>query len=216
MTKNSSRPLKLYLLRHGQTEHSRDNYFCGSGTNPPLTAQGLTMAEEFAAAYRTQTWEQIFSSPLERARQTLAPLLREQGVSAEYRAELAEISYGAWEGLTPLEIERDTAGLYSNWLKDPVSYSPPGGESALQLAERASQLLAEIQTQHQSGDILIVSHKGTIRALLCHLLGIDLKLFRARLDCPVCSLSIIEYRPAGPLLRALGDRRHLSSKNLTE
>jgi broad specificity phosphatase PhoE len=61
----------------------------------------------------------------------------------------------------------------------------------------------------ENGSVLVVSHKATIRILLCALLGIDLGRFRYRLGCPVGSVSVVEFAPQGPLLHTLADRTHL-------
>ena len=70
-------------------------------------------------------------------------------------------------------------------------------------------MLDEIQREHASGEVLIVSHKATIRVLLCALLGIDLGGYRDRVGVPVASLSVVEFHAHGPRLTRLGDRSHL-------
>ena len=77
--------LMLYFLRHGQTAFSRDNDFCGSGTDPELTTDGLAMAKAFAAAYRTTSWNAIYSSPLQRAVATAQPLAASQQTALQTR-----------------------------------------------------------------------------------------------------------------------------------
>jgi probable phosphoglycerate mutase len=69
--------------------------------------------------------------------------------------------------------------------------------------------LMAIGRQHQDGDVLLVSHKATIRVLLCQLLGLDIGRYRDRVNIPVASLAVIELREHGPLLCRLGDRSHL-------
>ena len=66
--------LRLHLLRHGQTDSSRGNLFCGRRLDPPLTEEGLAMAASFAAAYRDRRWAGLYSSPLRRAVTTAQPL----------------------------------------------------------------------------------------------------------------------------------------------
>ena len=79
------------------------------------------------------------------------------------------------------------------------------------IARRALQVVEEITQRWREGHILVVSHKATIRILICGLLGIDVGRFRYRLSCPVGSVTHIEFTPEGPLLHALADRTHLSS-----
>src|SRR5260370_28240653 len=72
--------LNLYLLRHGQTEASRENVFCGS-SDPELTADGLAMAEAFAAAYRARPWAAVFASPMLRTVATARALCDATGIT---------------------------------------------------------------------------------------------------------------------------------------
>src|SRR5947207_2054991 len=97
--------LTLYLLRHGQTALSREDTFCGSGLDPELTPEGLEMAQSFAAAYRDKQWTAIFSSNLQRSITTAQPLCDALRMNMQPRAELNEIGYGKWEGLTKATVE---------------------------------------------------------------------------------------------------------------
>jgi probable phosphoglycerate mutase len=77
------------------------------------------------------------------------------------------------------------------------------------IARRGLRVVEEIKERHREGHVLLVSHKATIRIMLCGLLGIDPGRFRDRLDCPVCSVSVVEFGDRGPLVKRLGDREHL-------
>jgi len=87
--------------------------------------------------------------------------------------------------------------------------SPTGGERGIDVAHRAMAVLLEIQSKHKTGDVLVVSHKATIRILLCALLGIDIGSYRDRIGVATASLSVVEFHHNGPLLTKLGDRSHL-------
>jgi broad specificity phosphatase PhoE len=78
------------------------------------------------------------------------------------------------------------------------------------IARRGLQVIEEIQQQFTNGNVLVVSHKATIRIILCSLLGIDVGRFRYRLVCPVGSVSIVELTSNGPLIKALANRSHLN------
>jgi probable phosphoglycerate mutase len=199
--------LRLHFLRHGQTELSRDNSFCGSGSDPGLTADGQAMAEAFAA--RGGEFVAVHTSPQLRARQTAAPIAARWNLAARPWPELREIGYGAWEGLSVDDVRRDDAERYAAWRADPAGHPPPDGESALAVAERALHVIEALRRAHPSGDVLVVSHKATIRLALCALLGFELSRFRQRLACPVASLSTVELAAEGPILLSLADRSHL-------
>jgi probable phosphoglycerate mutase len=204
--------LVLHFLRHGQTSFSRDNSFCGSGLDPELTEDGTVMARAFAAAYRTVPWSAVYSSPLRRAVATARALCDPLKLSLELRDDLKEIGYGKWEGKTVGAVNRDHHDDYIRWSADPAWHPPTEGEPAIMIARRGLRVIEEIKERHASGNVLIVSHKGTIRVMLCALLGIDVGRFRDRLVCPVCSLSVVELGDRGPLLTMLADRTHLDER----
>src|SRR5215470_3568708 len=162
--------LDLYLIRHGQTDFSRENRFCGS-IDPPLNEVGLRMAEAFGGAYADRRWDAIYSSPSLRARQTAAALARRVGVDPILDDGLREISYGEWEGLRHEDAKAQFPEVYAYWAEDTASRSTPGGETAFQVAARAAPVLERIKREHAEGRVLIVSHKATIRILTCALLG---------------------------------------------
>ena len=202
--------LTLYLLRHGQTELSREDNFCGAGLDPELTPQGQEMAQAFADAYRTKAWSAIYSSHLRRAIVTAQVLSDAVGKKAEVREDLREIAYGKWEGMTKEMVSKEYHDDYVSWLADPAWHAPTAGEPAVSIARRALRVVEEIKQQFEHGNVLIVSHKATIRIVLCGLLDIDVGRFRYRLVCPVGSVSVVEFTSQGPLLHTLADRSHLS------
>jgi broad specificity phosphatase PhoE len=200
----------LYLLRHGQTELSRADSFCGSGLDPELTSDGLKMAQAFADAYLKTPWRAIYSSSLQRGIATAQPLCDAVGMDLQVRANLVEIGYGRWEGLTREKVDEAYHDDYISWLADPAWHAPTGGELATVVARRSLQVIEEITQEFNDGNVLVVSHKATIRIVVCSLLGIDVGRFRYRLACPVGSISVVDFTSEGPLLRTLADRSHLS------
>lgn len=203
--------LTLYFLRHGQTECSRSNSYCGS-IDPELTPDGMEMAQVFADAYAPTHWKAIFSSPMRRTIATAKPLCDIVKLQPELRDGLKEINYGQWEGKTPETVSVDFHDDYIRWLADPAWYGPTGGEMAIAIASRAMQVIEEIKQRYTDGNVLVVSHKATIRIMLCSLMGIDVGRFRYRLGCPVGSVSVVEFTSHGPLLKALADRTHQSTR----
>ena len=201
--------LELYFLRHGQTALSREDNFCGSGLDPELTSDGLQMARAFASAYRSKPWRAIYSSQLRRATATARPLCDELGIEMQVRPDVSEIGYGKWEGQSKESVAREYHDDYVSWLADPAWHAPTGGELAITVARRSLRAIDEIKQQFTEGNVLVVSHKATIRIILCSLLGIDVGRFRYRLACPVGSVSVVEFSLEGPLLHSLADRTHL-------
>lgn len=204
--------LRLFLLRHGQTAMSRANVFCGRGLDPALTDEGVAMAHAFAAAYADDQWTAVYSSPLTRAVTTAAPLAAARQLTIERRDELAEIDYGEWDGLTADAVAQRWHDEHERWSADPAWNPPTGGETAIALSQRITNVVEEITGAHMDGNVLVVSHKASIRVLLCALLGVDVGRFRYRFGCPVGSVSIIEFGSHGPLAAAIADRSHLDAR----
>ena len=201
--------LSLYLLRHGQTPCSARDVYCGGGCDAALNGIGQRAAEAVAARLAEIPWAELYTSPQRRALQSLEPLARL--LQREPRSEpgLAEIGYGSWDGRTPAELTATEGDAYRAWLADPASLAPPGGETAVQVAARALPVVERIRARHAEGNVLLAAHKTTNRVLLCALLGIDLRLFRARIAQPLAGLSIVTFHAEGPRLALLGDVCHL-------
>ena len=200
--------LKIYLLRHGETVFSRTNGYCGD-LDPELTPEGTLMAKGFADAYASIQWDAVYASPMKRTIATAKPLCNVVGMEMQLREGLKEIRYGKWEGQTVEFVKQNYPDDYVHWLAEPAWNPPTGGETAVEIASRASLVIAEIEAKYPNGNVLVVSHKATIRIILCSLLGIDLGRYRDRLTALAASVSIVKFDRHGPLLEVLGDRYHL-------
>lgn len=200
--------LTLYLLRHGETDASREGGYCGR-SDPDLTQAGVEMAEDFAATYKQHPWREIYVSPMRRTRATARPLCEAANREPRLRDGLRELDFGLWEGKTPGEVEQEFSEDYRRWLADAGWNAPTGGERGVDVARRVLLVLDEIQRDHAAGDVLIVAHKATIRIMLCALLGIDIGGYRDRIGISVASLAVVRFQDNGPLLAVLGDRSHL-------
>ncbi len=204
--------LRIFLLRHGQTDLSRENVFCGRGLDPALTSDGKEMAESFASTYRHLPWTAVYSSPLSRAASTATPLANAIGQKIETRDGLAEIDYGAWDGLSAEVVAERWHDEHERWTADPAWNPPTNGETAIALARRMESVVEEMTAVHMGGNVLVVSHKASIRVLLCALLGVDVGRFRYRFGCPVGSVSVVAFGAHGPLAEAVADRSHLTAR----
>lgn len=200
--------LKIYFIRHGETTFSRTGGYCGA-IDPDLTEAGHQMAQAFADAYKQLPWEAIYVSPMTRTISTAKPLCEAIGAEMQFRDGLKEIRYGEWEGQTPEYVNEHYHDDYVRWLTEPAWNPPTGGETSVEIASRAMPVISEIQEKYTDGNVLIVSHKATIRIVLCSLMGIDLGRYRDRINALAASISIVKFAEHGPLLEVLGDRSHL-------
>lgn len=200
--------LKIYLLRHGETTYSQRGAYCGA-IDADLTPEGKQMARFFADAYRSIPWKAVYVSPMKRAIATAQPLCDDLGLPMQIRDGLCEISYGAWEDQELDYVREHYDQDYLRWQTDPAWNPPTGGETAVQIAARALPVITEIETKYKSGNVLLVSHKATIRIILCSLLGIDLGRYRDRINALAASVSVVKFSSYGPMLEVLGDRSYM-------
>ena len=201
--------LTLYFLRHGETVYSKTGAYCGE-VDAELTPDGVRMAEAFADAYRSVAWTAVYVSPMKRTIAMAKPLCDALGLQMQLRPGLEEIHYGKWEDKTVDFVKQHYWDDYIRWLTETAWNPPTGGETSVEIASRALLVIAEIQQKHPSGNVLVVSHKATIRIVLCDLLGIDLGRYRDRIDMPAGSVTVVKFDLHGPLLQELGNRAYMS------
>jgi probable phosphoglycerate mutase len=192
--------LTLYFLRHGETTYSKTGSYCGE-VDAELTPDGVRMAKAFADVYRLVAWTAVYVSPMKRTIATAQPLCDALGFKMELRPGLEEMRYGKWEDKTVEFVKEHYWDDYIHWLTEPAWNPPTGGETSVEIASRASPVIAEIQQKYTTGNVLVVSHKATIRIVLCDLLGIDLGRYRDRIDMPAGSVTVVKFDLHGPLLQ---------------
>lgn len=203
--------LKLYMLRHGETTFSINRGYCGA-LDVELTESGQVMAQAFADEYKSVDWEAIYCSPMKRTVATATPLAEATGLTLEIRDGIKECNYGEWEGKTKGEVSEEFTANYYHWMTEPAWNAPEGGETAVEVRNRSMAVIAEIEEKYKHGNVLLVSHRTTLRVVLCSLMGIDLGRYRDRLDYPAASLSIVSFGKYGPLLERMGDRSFMSKE----
>jgi probable phosphoglycerate mutase len=207
--------LKLYFLRHGETPYSQEGAYCGT-LDAELTPEGHLMAQAFADAYSEIDWTDVYVSPMKRTIATAQPLCNAVGLSMQIRDGLKEINYGEWESQDTDIIKQNYEQDYIRWMTEPAWNAPTGGETSVQIANRAMAVIAEIEAKYSSGgNVLIVSHKATIRIIICSLLGMDIGRYRDRVNALAGSISVIKFATYGPMLEVLGDR-HYMPQNLRD
>ena len=196
---------KLYLLRHGETEFSRRDRFCGD-IDAALTPAGHEMAEAFADAHAALGWQAIVTSTRRRTVDTAAPTVQRAAVSAVEDGRLDEIFYGHWQGRSKQEVAARDIHRYRLWLDNPA-LGVPGGESIPGVAARARALVDDLRARYQHGPLLLVGHKTVLRTLICALTGVDLRHYR-KVPQPVGGLTEIDLG-AQARIRRLGDISYL-------
>lgn len=200
--------MRLIFVRHGETPWNVTLQYQGQG-NVPLNERGQEQARRAAERLRRFEVAALYSSDIVRAWQTAEIVGAALSRTPVAMPELREIDVGQWEGHTPEELYRRFPDHMAEYKRDPARTVRIGGESYAQLQARALVALNYLQETHQQGETIVaVSHGGTIRALLCHVIGLDLGLFgRMWLD----NGSLTEFRLGrnGWRLMRLNDAAHV-------
>ena len=203
---------RVYLVRHGATQMTAEDRFSGA-TGADLSAEGRGQAERLGTRIRDDGIAAVYTSPYSRSADTAGIIADACGLTPILREELREISHGPWEGLTRRDVEERFAGEYSAWEADPFTYAPPGAESGVAVLARALPAIREIVTAHEGQTVLVVSHKATIRLVLCSLLGIDARGYRDRLDQSPACLNVLDFRgPVRARLTLFNDISHYTDR----
>lgn len=200
--------MRLILVRHGETPWNVTLQYQGQG-NVPLNERGREQARRAAARLARYGVGALYSSDVVRAWETAELIGTTLGLSPRAMPELREIDVGQWEGLTPEELYRRFPDHMAEYRRDPARTVRLGGESYAQLQERALVALNQIQAHHEADAVVAaVSHGGTIRALLCHVIGLDLGNF-GRMWLDNGSLTELRLGRNGWRLMRLNDNAHV-------
>jgi broad specificity phosphatase PhoE len=163
----------LYLIRHGETDWNTEGRWQGQA-DVPLNQKGLDQAKTIAKNLRSLDLKSIVSSDLARASQTANFLALEKGLDVNLDSRLREIHMGSWQGLLISEIQIRYADEYKKRQENPWEFAPPGGETALQVQNRALSSINEIITKYPGDHIAVFSHGFAIATILTYIYKIPL------------------------------------------
>jgi broad specificity phosphatase PhoE len=205
---------RIWLVRHGQTVWNEQQRFC-STTDIPLSPLGRRQARHVATQLQRRPITAMYSSDMARAIETAEIIARsiqrnESRETARVFLPLIitspawrEIAFGTWEGLTYSEIAARFPEQLS-FFTDPEFSAPPEGESLHDVLQRVYAALMPIIQQSFRGEIVIVSHGGVLRGLLCSLLGMPLhNQWRLRVDTGSLSAIDVSLDENGGILASL-------------
>jgi probable phosphomutase (TIGR03848 family) len=200
---------KFALIRHA-SHALLGHTIVGRMPGVPLGMGGVQEAE--ALARRLDGWpiQALYSSPLERARATAAPIAKRLRLEAQIADELNEIDYGEWTNRTLAELRELPEWRRFNDFRSGSRI--PDGESMIEVQERMLRLIERLCTAHPAQTVVLVSHGDVIKAILAYYLGVPLDLFQ-RIELSPASLSILRVEPHGPevlLINGLVEDRLLS------
>lgn len=204
-TQNTTR---LFLVRHGATQLSAEDRFAGS-IDPELSETGIYQAERLAERLADDDISTVYCSPMIRTIHTATILAVPHNVVPIQRDGLREINHGHWEGQLRKEVEKRFPEEYASWEEDPFTFAPQGGEAGVNVIARALPVIREIVVNHRGQNVLVVSHKATLRLLISSLLGFDARGYRDRLDQSPACLNVLDLKdPVRARLMLFNDVSH--------
>lgn len=200
---------ELILVRHGETEWSRDDRFAGI-SDIELTDVGRQQAQVLAERLlgSTKSISCVFSSPKKRCLETARIIARQLDLSIEVVPELRELDYGVWEGLRRQEILMQYADEYAVWSRDPALRAPRKGETGNALLDRVRPVILQAVADHLGECFVVVGHKTVNRLLICSLLGISPSRYRDVIKQDTACLNVLQFVDDYVSLIRLNDIAH--------
>ncbi len=184
--------VKILLIRHGQSL-SNDSGTLTGHADSPLSELGLKQAEIVSDyVYKNYKVDAIYSSDLTRAVKTIESLAKLTGLNVNETSNLRELSCGEWEGEKISVLNNNP--LYVKWRDYDLTVKIPGGESFLELQERAINTLNKIVSENDGKTVVVATHGGVIRMLLASILNIPYSELKEKLGYVTnASTTLIEY-----------------------
>jgi broad specificity phosphatase PhoE len=199
---------RLYLVRHGQTEHNRSGLALGRA-DVPLNDTGIAQAAAVGRALAGEEIAAVYASPLQRAVDTAAEVAARHELAVIVEDGLIEMDVGELEGLEYPVLREKHPEFLEKWLGTECATAVmPGGESLQAVRDRAWGAASRLVAAHEGQAIVLVTHNFVILSLLAEYLGVGLSNFR-RLRHEVAAISRVEWVRGLPVVTALNDTCHL-------
>jgi probable phosphoglycerate mutase len=188
--------MRLYLIRHAVTAETGRKL---SSKDPkiPLSAAGQQMAAALAEHLSSVELQAIYTSPMTRCRQTIAPLAAARGIPIRSDKAFVEADYGTWLGRPLASVFKLKA--WSNLMATPSRFRFPEGDTLREVQQRAVAAVERLAETHQGQPVAVGSHADIIRGILAHYLGSPLDLIH-RINISPASVSIVELHKSGQVL----------------
>ncbi|MGE3619838.1 MAG: MSMEG_4193 family putative phosphomutase [Acidimicrobiia bacterium] len=201
----------VLLVRHGTTS-TTGKVLPGRAKGLDLSDRGRGEAEAVAGRIAglvdgTRVVDAVYASPLERTRQTAAPIARAVGRRVRVERGLNECDFGEWTGRALAELSKRPE--WTTVQRNPSGFRFPGGESFAEMQARITGAIDRLRHAHAGGVVVAVSHADPIKAAVAQALGTPLDLFQRIVVSP-CSVSAILYGEAGPTVLAVNSTDDLA------
>lgn len=186
---------RFILVRHGETTWNREGRYQGQ-IDTPLSDFGKWQGERVAAALKDIPIDACYSSPLSRSYDTAVMCARHHGLAVTADDRLLEINHGEWEGMLAGEVAARYPDLLEKWRTTVVDVRMPGGETIVDVRDRAMAAFRDYAARHAGQTVLVVAHDAVNKAVLCSILDIDLSHFWQVKQDNTC-INVFEYQDNG-------------------
>lgn len=196
--------MRLWLVRHGETEANVAGLYSGHAPTP-LTERGIAQAQTLGTLLRNVPVDNVLCSELERARHTTQLILAEREVPVRNMPELNEMFFGDWEMRHHRDLAREDAENYAVWCNDWQNATPTNGEGFQAFSQRVERFIAQLADYKACQNLLVVSHQGVLSVLIARLLSMPATAmwhFRVEQGC----WSAIDFCDDFAVLKVLNSR----------
>lgn len=163
--------MKLYLVRHGETQMNVDRLYYG-WTDCPLNPNGEEQAERLKQYFKNISIDRIITSDLLRAVSTAEKINEEKKLLLEKEKDFRELNFGEWEGKDFKYVKQEYPSEFKQWATDWKGFTIPKGETFTEFYRRVTEKLKYyIEEAKEDSSILILSHSGVMSAMMCYFTG---------------------------------------------
>ena len=197
--KQGPKPTTILMVRHGQTP-TTGKVLPGRAKGLHLADLGHEQAEIAALRIAELNIDAVYSSPLERAKETAAPISAACGLKTQIERGLFECDFGDWTGRQLKDLMK--LPEWQTVQRSPSTFRFPNGESFTEMQARMINALDKLRKLHPGGTIVCVSHADTIKAAVAHAMGTHIDLFQRIVISPA-SISAVTWHAGGPIVLAV-------------
>jgi probable phosphoglycerate mutase len=197
--------MTLFLIRHGQTDWIAKGV-AGRLPGVHLNDEGRLQAARLAARLKALPITAIYSSPLERTRETAAPLAEALRLEVRPCDEAVELDFGGWQGARIPELDADPRWRAFNTLRSMTR--APDGELMPEVQTRIVAAIGRIRDAHSDGVVALFSHGDVIRSAVAYFAGVPLDLFQ-RIEIRPASITSLRFTEWGVLILGVNDTGEL-------
>jgi broad specificity phosphatase PhoE len=203
------KPVKLFAVRHGETDSARERRFTG-GRDVPLSPLGRRQAEAVGRALAGVFVDAVYASPAARARASAEAIAAPHKLAVRVAPPFREMSFGQWEGLTRAEVAVRDPEAFEVWRATPSRVVPPGGEALEAVVARVEPALTALLQEHAGQTVVLVSHAVVLRLIVLAALGLGPDRLWS-VDASPAGITEIEYQDGWVTVHRMNTLAHLSS-----